>query len=34
VPDELTPQQSEAVDALAAVLDGDPRAALFAEAAS
>jgi molecular chaperone DnaJ len=30
VPSELTPAQSEAIDALAAVLDGDPRAAMFA----
>jgi molecular chaperone DnaJ len=34
VPDELTPQQSEAVDALAEVFDGDPRAELFAQVAS
>jgi molecular chaperone DnaJ len=34
VPDSLTPEQTEAVDTLAKVMNGDPRAALFQEVAS
>jgi molecular chaperone DnaJ len=34
VPDSLTDEQSEAVDALSKVLDGNPRAKLFSEASS
>jgi molecular chaperone DnaJ len=34
VPSELTAAQSEAVDALAQTLDGDPRASLFEEVSS
>ncbi len=33
VPDELTPEQSEAVEGLAKVMNGDPRASLYEEAA-
>ena len=32
VPEELTDEQRAAVDALAAVMDGNPRAGLFAQA--
>jgi molecular chaperone DnaJ len=32
VPDELSPEQEQAVDALAQVMNGDPRATLLAEA--
>ncbi len=34
VPDELDPAQREAVDALAKVMNGNPRARLFEEASS
>ena len=34
VPQELTDEQEQAVDALANTLDGDPRAELFKEVAA